>query len=444
MEIANLAVKRASELGATEAEAFVRNTRTIQVEYAEKIQNMKTVESTGLGLRFILGKRTALYSTSILDEEEVIGAAEKAGKMAKVAPEDPDWRHLNMGYERTPTGGFYDKALEGLDYDEIVSNILSAVELVEEHDERVKPTRGLLSLSTSTVSLANSYGETVERMGTSVSSWFNVKAEDAGLESTGSAYQQARSWGEVDLRTMALRATDQAVSLLKAKSIPGGEMPVIIRNQVFASILGVMLSDPVNAYMVQKGGSPLSGKLGQEIAADDVTVIDDGLMYGGWMTRTFDDEGHPTQRTPIFDGGVLRGFLYDTYTALKDDVESTGNARRSGYSSPPMPAPSNLILEKGTAGCDEIIQDTKRGIFVEEVIGEWLSNPVSGNLNATVTHGYTVKDGELAEPVKGVVLSVNFYDLLRDGFETIGDDTMNNGGIYSPTVKLRKLTIAGE
>jgi PmbA protein len=94
--------------------------------------------------------------------------------------------------------------------------------------------------------------------------------------------------------------------------------------------------------------------------------------------------------------------------------------------------------------CEEIIRETKHGIFIEETIGEWLSNPVSGNLNATVTHGYCVENGELSEPIKGVVISGNFYELLKKGIESVGDDLRNSSENYSPTVKLAELTFAGE
>lgn len=110
----------------------------------------------------------------------------------------------------------------------------------------------------------------------------------------------------------------------------------------------------------------------------------------------------------------------------------------------PQPLPNNLILNPGKASSEEMIQETKKGIYIEETIGEWLSNPVSGNLNATVTHGYLVENGELAEPIKGVVISGNFYEVLRNGIEMIGNDLRNREQFYSPTVKLTQLTIAGE
>jgi PmbA protein len=444
MDIANLAVKTASRLGATEAEAFVQRNRNIQIGFAKDVQDINSVESMGMGLRVAIGKRTAMYSTSILAEDEVGRAVDKVLNIARVAPEDPDWRHMNRRYSSSSVEGHFDKRIEAIEYKEIMENLGSAIAILNERDERVKPTRGMLTLVSSMVSVANSQGEAIDGKGTVAAAWIRVKAEEAGLESTGGEHREARSWGEIDLDSMAANAVDKAVGFLNAKPIRGGVMPVIIRNQVAASILGVMLSSPINADNVQKGGSPLADKLGKRIAAEDINIFDDGTMAGGFGTSPFDDEGHPTQRTPVIEWGFLKNFLYDSYTALKDDVSSTGNARRSGYSSPPTPAPTNLILERGTTSADEIVQDTGNGLYVEQVIGEWLSNPVSGNLNATVTHGYVVENGELMQPVKGVVLAGNFYEVLKDGFEVVGEDTRNSGRYYSPTVKISNLTVAGE
>jgi PmbA protein len=444
LEIANLAVKKASDLGATEAEAFVQRNRTIKIGFAEEAHDINSVTSVGLGLRVALGKRMAMYSTSILTGDEVGRAAERALSIARVAPEDPHWKHVNRLYGGSPVEGHFDERIEVIEYEEIMEKLGSAIAIMNERDKRVKPTRGMLTLISSKVSVANSHGEGIEGKWTAAGAWTRVKAEEAGLESTGSEHREVRSWGELDLDTMAANAVDKAIGFLEAKPIQGGVMPCILRNQVAATMLGVMMSFPINADNVQKGGSPLADKLGEQIAAEDIDIFDDGTMTGGFGTSPFDEEGHPTQRTPVVEGGVLKNFLYDSYTALKDDVDSTGNATRSGYSSPPTPAPTNLKLERGTVSADEIIRDTKKGLYVEGVIGEWLSNPVSGNLNMTVTHGYLVEDGELGQPVKGVVLAGNFHETLRDGFEIIGEDTMNSGRYYSPTVKIKSLTVAGE
>ena len=444
MELAELAVKKALSMGVSEAEAYVQRARTIRVEFSKEIENFTTVESIGMNLRVALGKKTAIYSTSILDKSEIKEAAAKAVKIAKVAPDDPHWKHINRRFGKAPADGYYDDTLENLDYKEIVETLISAVNRMKSYDKRVRPTRGFLATSISKVSIANSYDESCERRQTNVGVWMRTKAEEAGMKSTGTEHQQARFWKEINFEDLAVKAAEKAVKFLRAKPISSGKMSVVFRNQIFANILGVILSGPINADWVQKGRSPLSNKLGNRIASENINLVDDGIMRGGWRTKPFDDEGHPTQRTSVIEDGILKNYLYDTYTALKDDVESTGNAQRLYYWMNPQPSPNNLILKPGKASPQEIIRGTKKGIYVEETIGEWLSNPVSGNLNATVTHGYLVENGELTEPIKGVVISGNFYEILKDGIEIIGNDLRNSMQNYSPTVKLAQLTIAGK
>jgi len=444
MELGELAVKKALSMGVTEAEAYIQRTKTIRVDFSEEIENFETVESMGMSLTVALGKKTAMYSTSILDESKIDEAASRVVKIAKVAPEDPYWKHLNKKFGKAPAEGYYDDTLENLDYSEIVETLRSAVDRMKSYDRRVRPTRGFLTTSISNVSVANSYGETCERKETTVDVWMRTKAEEAGRKSTGTEHQHARFWKGISFEDLAVRAAEKAVKFLRAEPIPGAKMPVIIRNQIFASILGVILSGPINADWVQKGRSPLSNKLRTQIASENINVIDDGIMYGGWRTKPFDDEGHKTQRTPVIEEGILKNYLYDTYTALKDNVESTGNAQRPYYWITTQPSPSNLIMKPGKASPQEIIRETNKGIYIEETIGEWLSNPVSGNLNATVTHGYLVENGELTKPIKGVVISGNFYEILKNGIEIIGNDLRNIMQNYSPTVRITQLTIAGK
>ncbi|MFP3951594.1 MAG: TldD/PmbA family protein [Candidatus Bathyarchaeia archaeon] len=444
MEIGSKAVEKALSLGATEAEAYIKRSTIIQASFSDEIDDLKTTTSTGMGLRIVIGKRTAMYSTSILREGEVSDAAQRAVDIARVAPEDSDWKHLNRSYGKSPVKGAFDEDTSRIEYTEIIEDIRAAIDAANSYDPRVRPTRGMLQIGTTTTSIVNSYGDPIEARGTAASAYILVKAEDDGLEISGTETREVRAWSDMNLESIAEGASEKAIGYLKAKPITGGKMPVILDGKISARILGVMLSSPINADLVQKGGSPLADKMGDQIAAEDITIIDDGTLPKGLNTGPFDAEGHPTQRTPVVEDGVLKSFLYDSYTALKDSVKSTGNAGRSGYSSPPSPSPTNLILAEGDVSPEEMIQETGRGLYVERVIGEWLSNPISGNLNATVTHGYLVEGGELKTPVKGVILGGNFYHLLKEGYELIGNDTMNSNNLYSPTVKLRTLTVAGK
>ena len=443
MDLGELAVKKAVAGGASEAEAFVQRSKRTLVEFSDEIENLKVIESLGISVRVALGKKIAMHSTSILNEKEVKDAVGTAINIAKAAPGDPGWRHLNTKFGKTPVKGEFDKTLEAVEYAKIVETLNSAIGVMKDYDKRVKPTRGFFIAQSSEVLITNSSGESSQRKGTNIMVWMRTKAQEAGMESTGNEHHEARFWKEIDFEKLSKKAAEKALRFLKAKPISSTKTSVIFRNQIFANILGILLGSAVSADWVQKGRSPLAGKLKKKAASSNISIVDDSTMDGGWNTKGFDDEGYPTQTTALIEKGILKNYLYDSYTALKGGATSTGNAQRPAYWMKPQPATSNLVLKTGDCGQAEIIAETKRGIFIEETIGEWLSNPVSGNLNATVSHGYLVRNGKIAEPVKGVVISGNFYELLEDGIELVGKDLRNSSQNYSPTVKVKELTIAG-
>jgi PmbA protein len=192
--------------------------------------------------------------------------------------------------------------------------------------------------------------------------------------------------------------------------------------------------------------------MGQQIAQDTFNVVDDGTKKGGIMSWGFDDEGVPQRKTQVIDRGVLKSYLYDTYTAAKDKVVSTGNARRSRlgtfslarpYTRTPVPAPTNFVLKQGDAKRDELIEETREGVLVLTTIGEWLSNSMSGALSATVTNGVLVKNGELSDPVKGVIVSGNFFEMIRNTIDLVANDMRNDGSFYSPSVRVQQMSVAG-
>ncbi len=439
-----LAVKKMTHLGATEAEAYVKKTTYTRVNFAERIENFKTAETTGIALRAALGKRIANYSTSILNENEVNRAAVEVMKIAKTTPEDPNWKHLNEKFANAPAEGYFDSAIENLEIHQIVERLNAATSRMRSFDNRVKPALSSLSTSLSNVSIENCYGERGERKETTVMLSLNARAEGNSMASNAREFQAAKIWSKVNFERLAETAADKAVKSLRAKVLPGRKAVVVIRNRTFANMLGLMLGESVNADSVQSGRSPFIGKLGKYVASDKVTVVDDGLMQSGWNTRPFDDDGHATQKTVVVEKGVLRNYLYDTYTSLKDSVESTGNSRRRDYWSRPEPLPSNFKLEPGDAGFEELVGDVQNGIFIDETIGEWLSDPVSGNLGATVSQGSLIEKGELTQPIKGMVLSANFTELITDQIDLVGNDIENDMQNYSPSIRIRELMVAGQ
>lgn len=446
------AVKLAKRLGATEAEAYLSQTVQKWLTFHDKIETGKTSQLTGMGVRAIVDKRSGFSSTTSLEPRSLENAAKMAVAIAKASQPDPDWQSLPRRTGKAKVEGTFDKRTAEIEPGTLVRKATETIDLVRNYDSCVTPARGSLVVARVESAIVNSHGSELSKKGTYASFSIRVKAEDAGKKATSDESWQARSWRAIDFDNLAKEASDRAIKMLDASPIPSTKTSVIFASDLFAQILNVMFTRTVNAEAVQRGRSPWIGKIGQQVARDMFNVVDDGTMRNGFMTWSFDDEGITQQRTPVIEKGILRSYLYDTYTATKDKVVSTGNASRRGrgmfgvanaYTMVPTPAPTNFVLRSGDAKRDELIEETKEGIYAVTTIGEWLSNPMSGMLNATVTNGFLVRNGELSDPVKGVIVSGNFFDMIRNNIDMVADDIRNSGGFYSPSIRAREMSVGG-
>jgi PmbA protein len=220
-------------------------------------------------------------------------------------------------------------------------------------------------------------------------------------------------------------------------------MAVILDPVAAASFLGV-LAGALSAESVLKGRSLLAGRIGQQVAANLVTLIDDGRLIEGPSVAPFDDEGVPTARTLLIEGGFLRGFLHDTYTATKAGERSTGNAGRGGYRTVPGVSPSNLFLEPGEVSPEDLLAQADHGVYVQEVSGLHSgANPISGEFSVGAT-GLRIQDGTFADPLREMTIASTLLDVLRS-VVALGDDLRFpvGGGLGAPTVLISEMTVGG-
>jgi len=188
---------------------------------------------------------------------------------------------------------------------------------------------------------------------------------------------------------------------------------------------------------VQRKQSPYHGKKGETVASEILTIVDDGTMPLGVNSRKMDGEGVPSQPTTIVEQGVLQNFLYDSYTANKDGVESTGNALR-GFDNLPTPGATNFIIKEGAKGGkaskDEIIGELREGLFVTDVIGAHTASRASGDYSVVAQNAFGIKNGDLF-PVKQVMIAGNMQEMLQH-IEMLGDDTQQIYNVVSPSLKV--------
>jgi PmbA protein len=234
------------------------------------------------------------------------------------------------------------------------------------------------------------------------------------------------------------RAAERTLRRLGARKVRTQEAPVVFEPEVAVSLLR-HLAGAVTGQNLYRGNSFLLGRLGDTIASEAVTVVDDGRVRRGHGSRPFDAEGLPTRRTVVIDRGRLASYLLDTYSARRLALASTGNASRSAGEAPSAAA-TNLFLQAGTHSAAEIIGSVDRGLLVTELIGFGV-NPVTGDYSRGAA-GLWIEHGEIAHPVEEITIAGNLLDMLRD-VEMVGNDLVFRGSVAAPTVKIGRMTIAG-
>ena len=234
------------------------------------------------------------------------------------------------------------------------------------------------------------------------------------------------------------RAAERALRRLGARSVETCEVPVIFDALTAPSLLR-QLAGCLSGYAIYRESSFLAGRIGEDIAAASITVIDDGRLPGGLCSRPFDGEGLATRRTTLIERGRLASYLLDSYSARKLGSESTGNATRSAGSAPSA-GPTNLWLEPGEGTQEDLIASTPRGLLVTELIGMG-SNPVTGDYSRGAA-GLWIEAGEIAFPVEEITIAGNFGDMLRD-IDAVAGELLWLSRVAAPPLRVARMTVAG-
>jgi PmbA protein len=253
-------------------------------------------------------------------------------------------------------------------------------------------------------------------------------------------YSVARTLSKLEspeqVGTVAAQRTLRRLGARKAKT---AQVPIIFDPMIATSILEHIF-EGVNGDSVYRGASFLAGKLGQKVAGDNVTIIDDGTIPGGFGTSPFDGEGIPTRRTVVIENGVLKSYLLNTYTAKKLKLTTTGNASR-GLAGTPGIGLGNYFLQAGKRTPKELIGDVKEGLYVTEFLGHG-ANLVTGDYSRGAS-GMWISGGEFAYPVEEITVAGNLKEMFFNISE-IANDLEFRGSVAAPTLRIDGLTVGGE
>src|SRR5215468_9771960 len=439
-ELAQDLVRRAMAGGASAAEAVVREgdefSTTVRLG---QVETLKESGSRAVGIRVFFGKRAASTYSSDFSREGLDRMLKSALELAKITSEDPFAGIPDADKLNTLTG---DPDVYSLPGEERISYARRAEKAALDFDPRIKNSDGgSFDAATGRKILANSNGFVGEYR----RSYCSLAAVPIAQTETGA--MQRDYWYSVSRNLAKLEspehvgkvAAQRTLRRLGARKVKTAHVPVVFDPLVANSILGHIF-EGVNGDSVYRGASFLAGKLGQKIAADHVTVIDDGTMVGGFGTSPFDGEGIPTRRTVVVENGVLKSYLLNTYTAKKLGLETTGNASR-GLAGTPGIGPGNYFLQPGRKTPKELIAGVKQGLYVTEFLGHG-ANLVTGDYSRGAS-GLWISGGELTHPVEEITVAGNLKDMFFHISE-VANDLEFRGSVASPTLRIDGLTVGGE
>jgi PmbA protein len=436
-------VQQALAAGATDAECTISEGDEFSASVRlRELETLKEAGSRAAGLRILRGLHTGSAYTSDLSADGLRHMVRSAMELAEITSEDPHAGLPDSSDLGSIEGdlGLYCSDVERLETELKIDTARRAEDAALRTDPRITNSEGA-SFDTylGNRAFANSRGFAgqyrssycslsvvpVAREGESMERdyWFSTARGFAGLE-------KPEDIGRI--------AAGRALRRLGAVKVETKKVPVVFEPRTARALLDHIF-DAVHGGAVYRNESFLAGKLGERIASEKLTVIDDGTIPGLFGTSPFDDEGVPTRRTVVIENGVLRSYLLNTYTARKLGLKTTGNASR-GLAGNAGVGNGNLYIEKGAASPEKLIAGIRDGFYVTELMG-FGANIVTGDYSRGAA-GLWIRNGELAFPVSEVTIAGTLQQMLLD-LEAVGADVEFRGSMAAPTLMIAEMTVGG-
>ena len=445
LQIAQMVIEQATAAGA-DAEAYLAVGKETSIEINQgEVAKFSFAGSKGLGVRVIRDGRMGYAYTSDFSAGSVHRCTEYALALAEAADAD-EYRRL-PDPQPVPDEALdnFDPAMLSLPAEEKVTFAKQLEQAALAADSRVVMALNTRYLdSVDDVFLVNSRGFSGSYKRSMAGGIVMAMAMEGEERAMAFGVGIDTSIRQLDAQQIGREAGERAARLLGGKPVPTQEATIVYSPMAANAVIG-SLARALTAEAMQKNRSFLQGKIGQDVAADMVTLLDNGRLPGGMGSRPFDDEGVPTGATRLIDEGVLQAVIYDSYTANKDSARSTGNATRFSHRQPPQLMPSNFYLQPGTLTPEELIGDVKQGLYVVNTMNTHSINPVSGDYSVSA-QGFWIEDGQLTYPVNEVTIAIPLDKLLKN-IQAVANDLLFlpfMGAVGSPTFRVDGVMIGGQ
>ncbi len=412
-QLAQAIVARALSNGGDFAELFCEDRSGLSLSIDEsRVEGAQRGADRGAGVRVVTGETTYFAHVDGLAEADLERAADAAAAALSGGRAEP----RALAASESPTG----QEIE-IPPDEVPAE--RKAEILRDCDERARGAGDAIaqvqagySEARRRITVANSDGRFASDDRTRVRLGVQAVAGTEGRVETGFETIGGHRGFELiaggAAEGVAAKAARTALTLLDAGPAPAGAMPVVVGGGFGGVLFHEMTGHGLEADHVQKGASVYAGKLGAEVAQPFLVAYDDGRLPGEWGTDAIDDEGTPSRRTPVIEGGRITSYLYDLLRARKDGTDSTANGRRQSFRHLPIPRMTNTYIAPGDATPEELIAEVERGFYAVSFAGGQV-DPTTGDFVFGVSEGYLIESGRVSRPCRGATLIGNCLDALR-------------------------------
>ena len=423
----------------TEAEIYLERTHVRTLSRREGFrEGCEIADGLGAGVRVLRDGKVGFATAGGADLTTLKRLWTQAvGQLSTVAAE-PGRRLPAAAAPNTPASletSLRDESLFTRSWDELEQSLLGSEEAAAAQGQ-ARIVRSDVRETREESVIANSHGLFAHQRGDFVAASVSSAAEDGGEMQVGEGWRGARRFDAVDWTGAGAEAARRALAIIGARRIRPGRATVVFAPWVGVEFLEV-IAELLSAQEVESGRSLLGGRQGRSVASPLLTLSDDPHLLSGWGSCAFDGEGVATRSKTLIDRGVLREFLYDSATAARAGVEPNGCGHREAFDSLPRPGVSNLFIAPGSGSADELISKTGDGLFVYEVLGIHMIDPVSGEFSVGIS-GQVLNRGALGPPFKSAMISGNLLDLLGR-IDAVADDLAFYGGLGAPTFRVAEL-----
>ena len=454
-EVCQRVLLAAVSTGADYAEIFAENTVNHAINMiASKVDSIKDTMIHGASVRVYKGLRSVMASTVDTSEEGLLRCARQAADALGEGTAE-----IDIVLKERLFGDIHPIRIVPVSVSnkEKVALLKEGYFAAKEYSDTITQVSGTLLDVDHNILIANSEGLYAQDRQIRTRMSIDAIAEVGGETQTGGCRPGRRMGLEmfetVNPKNVGIHAAKQAVTMAGAGYCPAGVMPVAIDNGFGGVIFHEACGHSLEASSVAYGRSQFVGKMGQKIANEKVTAIDDGTIPNAWGSINIDDEGTPAQKNVLIENGILKSYMVDKFNGRRMGLPSTGNARRQSYAYTTTSRMTNTYIAAGEDKNEDIIASIEYGLYAKEMGGGSV-NPVTGEFNFAVNEGYLIRNGKICEPVRGASLVGKGSDVIQN-IDMVGTDLdMGQGmcgsssgsvptNVGQPLIRVSSITVGG-